>query len=85
MHAGLVGARIVRLGRATVNEALAAMRPLIARDNEMGVAFAAPILLVMLEVLHGLGWIDDLERVPWCWSAADGGTRWWSSPPAPRR
>lgn len=63
-HADLVGSRVVRLGRATAEEALAAVRPLISRDNEMGVAFAAPYLLVMPEVLHGLGLIDDLERVP---------------------
>jgi tetratricopeptide (TPR) repeat protein len=63
-HAALVGSRLVRLGRATAEEAVAAVRPLISRDNEMGVAFAAPYLLVMPEVLHGLGLIDDLERVP---------------------
>jgi hypothetical protein len=63
-HAALVGSRVVRLGRATAEEAVAAVRPLISRDNEMGVAFAAPYLLVMPEVLHGLGLIDDLERVP---------------------
>jgi tetratricopeptide (TPR) repeat protein len=63
-HAGLVGSRVVRLGRATAEEAVAAVRPLISRDNEMGVAFAAPYLLVMPEVLHGLGLIDDLEHVP---------------------
>jgi tetratricopeptide (TPR) repeat protein len=63
-HAGLVGARVVRLGRATAEEAMAAVRPLIGRDNEMGVRFAAPYLLVMPEVLHGLGLIDGLDRVP---------------------
>lgn len=63
-HAGLVGSRVVRLGRATVEEAVAAVRPLIGRDNEMGVTFAAPYLLVMPEVLHGVGLIDGLERVP---------------------
>ena len=63
-HAGLVGARVVRLGRATAEEAVAAVAPLIGRDNEMGVRYAAPYLLVMPEVLHGLGLIDDLDRVP---------------------
>jgi hypothetical protein len=43
---------------------VAAVRPLIGRDNEMGVRFAAPYLLVMPEVLHGLGLVDDLDRVP---------------------
>ena len=63
-HAGLVGGRIVRIGRATADAAVAAVRPLIGRDNEMGVAFAAPLLLVMPEVLQGLGLIDDLSSVP---------------------
>jgi hypothetical protein len=40
-HAGLVGARVVRLGRATAEAAVAAVRPLIGRDNEMGVRYAA--------------------------------------------
>jgi hypothetical protein len=63
-HADLVGSRIVRMGRAAADEALRAVEPLIARDNEMGVKFVAPFLLVMPEVLHGLGLIDGLERVP---------------------
>jgi hypothetical protein len=63
-HAGLVRARVVRLGRVTMEEAVAAVRPLIGRDNEMGARYAAPFLLVMPEVLHGLGLIDDLDRVP---------------------
>jgi tetratricopeptide (TPR) repeat protein len=63
-RAELVGARVVRLGRATTEEAVAAVRPLIGRDNEMGVRYAAPFLLVMPEVLHGLGLIDDLDHVP---------------------
>jgi hypothetical protein len=63
-HAGLVGARVRRLGRATVDQALSAVAPLIGRDNDMGVKFAAPFLLVMPEVLHGLGLTDDDGRVP---------------------
>jgi len=63
-HAGLVGSRIVRIGRASVDEAVAAVGPLVGRDNDMGVRFAAPFLLVMPEVLQGLGLIDELDRVP---------------------
>jgi len=63
-HACLIGARVRRLGRATVDQALAAVAPLIGRDNDMGVKFAAPFLLVMPEVLHGLGFTDDDARVP---------------------
>jgi tetratricopeptide (TPR) repeat protein len=63
-HANLVGSRVIRLGRATAEEAVEAVRPLIARDNEMGVAFAAPLLLAMPEVLAGLGLIEDMGEVP---------------------
>jgi hypothetical protein len=48
-HAGLVGARVVRIGGHSVEQAYAAVRPLIGRDNEMGVRFFAPFLLAMPE------------------------------------
>ena len=61
-HAGLVGARVVRIGGHSVEEAYAAVRPLIGRDNEMGVKFFAPFLLAMPEVLHGTGLVPQVER-----------------------
>ncbi|MFL5495093.1 MAG: hypothetical protein ACJ8DC_11980 [Gemmatimonadales bacterium] len=61
-HAGLLGARVVRIGGHSVEEAYAAVRPLIGRDNEMGVKFFAPFLLVMPEVLHGTGLVPDMEQ-----------------------
>jgi tetratricopeptide (TPR) repeat protein len=63
-HAGLAGARVVRLGRTTPEQAYGRVRELIARDNEMDVRFFAPFLLAMPEVLHALGIIDDMEQVP---------------------
>ena len=62
--ADLVGARVVRIGSATVDGALAAVRDTIGRDNEMDVKFFAPFLLAMPEVLHALGLIDDMENAP---------------------
>jgi tetratricopeptide (TPR) repeat protein len=61
-HAGLVGARIVKIGNASVEQAYTAVREIIGHDNEMGVKFFAPHLLVMPEVLHALGLIDDMEN-----------------------
>jgi hypothetical protein len=61
-HAELVGARVVRVGRATVDEALDAARAIVGHDNEMGVKFFAPLLLAMPEVLHALGLVEDMER-----------------------
>ncbi|HEX8097437.1 MAG TPA: hypothetical protein VF507_05350, partial [Pyrinomonadaceae bacterium] len=61
-QAGLVGARVVKIGNAPVEQAYAAVREIIGRDNEMGVKFFAAHLLVMPEVLHALGLIDDMEK-----------------------
>ena len=60
-HAGAVGAKVVRIGRVSADEAYAAVRELIGRDNEMGARFFAPHLLVMPEVLHALGLVEDMD------------------------
>ncbi|HWS99037.1 MAG TPA: tetratricopeptide repeat protein [Pyrinomonadaceae bacterium] len=62
-HAALVGARVVKIGTAGADEALARAREIIGRDNEMGIKFFAPHLLVMPEVLHALGLVEDTESV----------------------
>jgi hypothetical protein len=64
VHAGLVGSRVVRLGRSTPEQAYARVRELVGRDNEMDARFFAPFLLAMPEVLHALGITGDTERVP---------------------
>ena len=58
-QAALLGARVVSIGGVPVAEALARVRPLISRDNEMGVRAWTPILLSMPEVLHALGLSQD--------------------------
>jgi hypothetical protein len=55
---------VVRIGRATPEQAYAKVRALVGRDNEMDARFFAPFLLAMPEVLHALGLIDDMERAP---------------------
>jgi hypothetical protein len=62
-HAGLVGARVERIGRLTVTQAIEALDPIVARDNEQQVRLAAPVLLRHTSVLHGLGITDDPARV----------------------
>ena len=57
-HAGLLGARVVKVGDATPEEAVARAREIVGRDNEMDVKFFAPLLLAMPEVLHALGLSD---------------------------
>jgi tetratricopeptide (TPR) repeat protein len=60
-HAELVGARVLKIGDATTEEAVARAREIIGRDNEMNVKFFAPFLLVMPEVLHALGLSGSTE------------------------
>ena len=61
-HATFLGARVVGVGGAPVEEALARVRPLVSRDNEMGVRAWAPVLLTMPEVLQAIGLSSDPKR-----------------------
>ncbi len=61
-HADLVGARVVRIGNAPWESAYEAVRQIIGRDNEMGAKFFAPFLLVMPELLHALGLLEEMDR-----------------------
>ena len=51
----LAGAKVIRIGQATPEEAYRRVRELIGQDNEMDARFFAPFLLAMPEVLHALG------------------------------
>lgn len=56
------GARLLAIGDTPATDAYEAMRPLISRDNEMGVRAAAPELLAVPEVLHTRGVLAAPER-----------------------
>jgi len=58
-----LGARVVRIGTMSAEEALEAMRPLIERDNEMGFKLLAPARLAIPEVLHARGVVADPRSV----------------------
>ncbi|HEX7313007.1 MAG TPA: tetratricopeptide repeat protein [Pyrinomonadaceae bacterium] len=60
-HAELLGARVVKIGDATPEDAINRARDIVGRDNEMGVRFFAPLLLAMPEVLHTLGLSESPE------------------------
>jgi tetratricopeptide (TPR) repeat protein len=62
----------VRIGRRTAAEALAAVRPLVHRDNEMGFQLLAPTLLVVPEVLYACGIATEAATVRVELEAADG-------------
>jgi tetratricopeptide (TPR) repeat protein len=62
--AAVVGARLTGIGPLETEEAVAAVAPLIARDNDQDLETFAPALLVMAEVLHAVGMAptnDDAE------------------------
>lgn len=61
-HRDLVGARVVGIGDRTVEEAYAAVRQIVGRDNEQNALFFVPHLLVMPEVLHAFGLSDAPDR-----------------------
>ena len=71
-HEHLLGARVEKIGRHTIEEAIAALDPVIARDNEQQVTLVTPVLLRRTAVLYGLGVIDDPARVTLTIRAADG-------------
>ena len=62
-HADLLGARVVAVGGVPIDSALARVRPLVSRDNEMGVLARAPMLLAMPEVLYAIGLAPDPGHV----------------------
>lgn len=61
-HPDLPGMRIVKIGNLSVEEAYRRVCKIIGCDNEMGLKFFAPHLMVMPEVLNALGIIDDMDR-----------------------
>ena len=62
-HAAAVGGKVVRIGNTPVDQALAAVAPLIPADNEMAVKERAPLYLESPEILHALRLVDDPDRV----------------------
>lgn len=59
--ARLAGAKVVKVGKLPVEEAIKAVTPLISRDNEMWAKFYAPYFLATPEILHALKITDDLN------------------------
>jgi tetratricopeptide (TPR) repeat protein len=71
-HADLPGAKVIKIGNATVKEAYDAVREIIGRDNEMDVKFFAAHLLVMPEVLHALRLSDNAESAKFTFESKSG-------------
>lgn len=62
-HAAAVGRRVVRIGRTSAVDAVAAVGGVISRDNAMTVRFFVPMYLAIPEILHALRIVDDMESV----------------------
>lgn len=60
----LAGARVLRIGDRDINEAYAAVKTMVGRDNEQGARYWAQYLLAMPEVLHALRITRALDDVP---------------------
>ncbi len=63
-YADAIGARVVRIGNVTAEEALRAAGELVFHDNEMGIKALAPMVVVTPEVLHTAGIIKEMESAP---------------------
>jgi hypothetical protein len=63
-NAALVGAKVLRIGRASADEAFAEAGTIIAHENEWWVHAWAPFWLAIPEMVDGLGLVTDMERLP---------------------
>jgi len=73
--AELLGAQVLRFGGRPVDEVLAAIDPLIARDNDCWPKSVAPVLLRQLPLVHAAGGAPAPDRVTLTARLLDGGTR----------
>ena len=69
---GLVGAELVAVDGADLDEVLAAVTPLIAYDNESTIRARRPAFVVDASVLHGIGLVADPARATFHLRARDG-------------
>lgn len=60
-NANLVGAKVLKIGKANTAQAYQEVRELIGKDNEMDAKFFAPHLLAIPEILHALNLYDSPE------------------------
>jgi hypothetical protein len=63
-HGDLAGARVIRFGRATADQAVAAATRVLPHENEWWARRWAPSLLALVEIADGLGLVADMELLP---------------------
>ena len=59
----LIGARLETIAGHPVDDVLAALDPVVPRDNDATVSLLTPRYVLMPEVLHGLGLVEDAGPV----------------------
>jgi hypothetical protein len=60
----LLGAQVLRFGDRSVDEVMAALDPVISRDNETWPTQVAPYRMRSLPLLNALGMTSDIHRIP---------------------
>jgi tetratricopeptide (TPR) repeat protein len=73
-YRALVGARVLEVAGRPVDDVLAALEPLISRDNSQQAMWTAGRMLRWSTVLHALGLVSDPRRVELKVRYADGST-----------
>lgn len=63
-QSALVGAKVLRLGRVSIDSAMQAIARVIPHENDWWVRAWGPEYLGLAEVIDGLGLVDDLETLP---------------------
>jgi tetratricopeptide (TPR) repeat protein len=63
-HASAVGARVLKIGNASAEQAFDAVKGLVFHDhnNEFGIKAAVPFALITPEVLQTVGLVEDMEK-----------------------
>jgi hypothetical protein len=61
-HRDLVGAKVIRIGTMSADEALAQVASVVSHDNDQWVRFQGPLYLGLVEILAGLGIVTDMEH-----------------------
>ncbi len=84
-HASANGGRVIAIGDVPILEAWDRARPLVSRDNEMGVWQTVPDLLAIPHVLHALGIVPAIDRTTWTIERTSGEIVTLDLPTAPDR
>jgi hypothetical protein len=67
-----LGCRLVGVGRWDVAEVCLAVRELIPHENRIAFKQGAPRYVIVPEILHAMGYVDDMQRATFVFQDADG-------------